>query len=679
MIMKYMAWLPAILALSISISVAQSPDSAGFAGKVKPFLQTYCTSCHGPQVQKGDLTLHDIDGDLVQGQDIPTWTQMIDRLTLGEMPPHKARQPKQAERERMIGWIRAELHKGGRTVENKLHRPGFGNYVQHELLFGENPVVPSSSPPRVWRIRPAVYDAALQKLAKGQYSSPFTLRTGDGFRDFDNQYKIGGADLGLLLANARQSSEVLVEVIARQGKLHRGPKTPQQIFELIHPANQEPTSEQIDQVIDWLYSRVLLRNPTPEERRRLAAFARRSMTRDGRILGVRNMVAAVLLTPEALYRLEVGQGKPDQHGRLMLAPRELAFAIAYALTDRRPDGLLLKAAETGKLTTREAVRGQVERILNDRKISKPRILEFFREYFEYVGAADVFKDRALFPDHDAKVLVGDTDQLVMYFYERDKDVLRELLTTRKSFVQYGYDRDGQPIRNGDSRKASYLAYSLPLDWKWVIEQPIDLPVGQRAGVLTQPAWLVAKSDNFDNHAIRRGLWIRHKLLGGTIPDLPITVDAQLPNDASLTLRQRMQVTEESYCWKCHRQMNPLGLTFELYDHFGRWRTRELGKPVNTTGAIAGSGETALNQDVSDPIELVHRLAGSTRVRQVFIRHVFRFWMGRNETPADAATLRRADEAYVQSGGSMKTLVGSLLTSDSFLYRKVTDRETADAP
>ena len=41
-----------------------------------------------------------------------------------------------------------------------------------------------------------------------------------------------------------------------------------------------------------------------------------------------------------------------------------------------------------------------------------------------------------------------------------------------------------------------------------------------------------------------------------------------------------------------------------------------------------------------------------------------------ETVLDAATLRRADKDYVASGGSMKALITSLLTSDSFLYRRV---------
>ena len=44
-------------------------------------------------------------------------------------------------------------------------------------------------------------------------------------------------------------------------------------------------------------------------------------------------------------------------------------------------------------------------------------------------------------------------------------------------------------------------------------------------------------------------------------------------------------------------------------------------------------------------------------------------MGRNEMLSDSRTLMDADKAYVQSGGSFKAVVVSLLTSDSFLYRK----------
>ena len=533
-----------VLLIATATGVTAEPDREGYTQVVKPFLLKHCSECHGSETQEADLAFHRLDSNLVDGKQAETWIRIYDQLNLGEMPPRDEPQPSQDKRERIASWIRGELHKGGHVVEDKLHRRGFGNYVKHELLFGDNEVGPSSSPPRLWRIRPAVYDTATQQLAKGKYTRPFTLKAGDGFRDFDNLYKLAGPDLNLLLTNTNSVTTRIVEVIRKDGQLQRGPQTPQQIFNLINPANKQPTAEQLDEAISWIYGRVLLRQPTEEEHERLVAFTRKSMEENGRILGIRNMVSAVLLNPEGLYRSEVGAGQPDDHGRMMLAPRELAYAIAYALTDRHPDGILLKAAGEQKLATREEVAAQVSRILNNKKIDKPRILSFFREYFEYVHAADVFKDKELFRSHAPRVLVRDTDQLIMYLYEQDKDVLRELLTTRKSFVQYGIDRDGNPNNMGEADRRNYLSYSLPLDWKWIIEQPIELPEGQRAGILTQPAWLVAKSDNFDNHAIRRGLWIRTKLLGGTVPDLPITVDAQLPNDETLTLREKMKATRE---------------------------------------------------------------------------------------------------------------------------------------
>ena len=68
--------------------------------------------------------------------------------------------------------------------------------------------------------------------------------------------------------------------------------------------------------------------------------------------------------------------------------------------------------------------------------------------------------------------------------------------------------------------------------------------------------------------------------------------------------------------------------------------------------------------------MIDRLAHSERVDQVFVRHVFRFWMGRNETINDAPVLQDAWQAYRDNDGSMKAMLASLLTSDAFLYRKV---------
>jgi hypothetical protein len=116
----------------------------------------------------------------------------------------------------------------------------------------------------------------------------------------------------------------------------------------------------------------------------------------------------------------------------------------------------------------------------------------------------------------------------------------------------------------------------------------------------------------------------------------------------------------------------------MYNHAGLYRTTEINKPVNTTGQIIDSGDPDLDGEVADPIELIQRLADSEHVEQVFVRHAFRFWMGRNETLNDGPTLREAHRAYKEGGGSMNALLTSLLTSDAFLYRSKSESVAEEA-
>ena len=86
-------------------------------------------------------------------------------------------------------------------------------------------------------------------------------------------------------------------------------------------------------------------------------------------------------------------------------------------------------------------------------------------------------------------------------------------------------------------------------------------------------------------------------------------------------------------------------------------------------AVDENFDVTLDGEVADAVEMIQKLAESDRAEQVFVRHAFRFWMGRNETLNDAPVLQEARRAYKDGGGSMKALLVSLLTSDAFLYRK----------
>ena len=239
------------------------------------------------------------------------------------------------------------------------------------------------------------------------------------------------------------------------------------------------------------------------------------------------------------------------------------------------------------------------------------------------------------------------------------------------------------------KKNKVVDIELKEFWDYPIKQPFKIP--NRKGILTHPAWLIAHSHNAETDPVKRGRWIREKLLAGRVPDVPITVDAQVPEDPHKTLRERFDmVTKKQECWRCHQYMNPLGNPFEIYDDFGRFRTQEnleheeniVSKPkrkyganiyktkaVDASGVLDGTGSSKLDGNVNDALDMIDRLAKSETVRQSIIRHAFRFYMGRNEMLADSQTLIDADKAYVDSGGSFKAVIVSLLTSDSFIYRK----------
>lgn len=670
------------------------------APEIAPFLTKHCGKCHGEKEPEGDLKLTSLAVKVTGAE--KTWRHIAERLLLDEMPPPDAAQPAAAEQARVVAWIKAELAKSGQDlteVERKLRMPQHGNRVDHDALFQEGAKAVASSPARLWRSSPQIYAAFAARTTKSRVKTaqPFTGSSAEGFKDYAELFSLDEPTIAQLLRNA----QVIVEL---QVTAAGGIKEFSQLMRATPPVPRA----NIEAALRKEFQIVLNRDPSPDELARYIGLAERNIADAGVQIGAQATLAAIFLSPEALYRLELGAGPADQHGRRMLAPRELAAAIAASLGDGGPDAALLKAADEGRLTSRQGVEREVRRLLEDAKFQKPRILRFFEEYFEYPAALDVFKDVKR-GEWRPEVLVNDTRLLIEYILGQDRDVLLQLLTTNKSFVNYKISSKGvaEPARVGNKppanekerekqktqpRKLEYWEfYNLPNEWTWTAEQPIELPADQRAGILTQPSWLAAYATNNENHAIRRGKWIRERLLGGLTPDLPITVDAQLPEAPEKTLRERMEITRQEYCWQCHRQMNPLGLALENFDYLGRYRTTEpvldreaTSKNVDKKGKSLGdvyrdvaidattqlqfTGDAQLDGSVENGVVLINRLAKSPRVRQVFVRHAFRYWMGRNETLEDASTLVAADQAYLAAGGSMNALILSLLTSDSFLYR-----------
>lgn len=568
-----------------------------------------------------------------------------------------------------------------------------------------------------------------------------------------------------------------------------------------------PSDQLLVDLTGQLSLKILERPPTETEAAEYLELSKSYIAKLGKIKAIQKLIQTFILSSEFAYRQEFGNGEADEHGRRMLSPRAASYAIAYAMTDQSPDHELVKAAESGKLNTREDYEREVTRILKQRDTIYQidpilagksygdnttdlaiRKLRFFREFFGYQKALEVFKDEKRFGgdrlDQATNRLVNEADRLVEYILKNDRNVFEELLSTEKFYVYHDGDNEGMQAasdrikhiydyfkdtdwqnfkkedlldhreflkevkmrrvdpdkldarnRQGDTLKLfkkSMTTITARLDkgqkdaapfdmyrgygsdfmpgenvakfynyrkdnWDWSAVQPAKVP--NRKGMLTHPAWLIAYAFNTETDPVHRGKFVREKLLAGTIPDVPITVDAVIPEDHHKMLRTRLaSATEAASCWKCHESMNPLGYTFESYDDFGRFRVEESLEypehmvekrpdeardrnhlvdlsdiyktlPVDSTGFLKGTGDESLDGELKDAIDLAGRLAKSRRVRQSIIRHAFRYFMGRNEFLSDSKTLIDAEQAYLENGGSFDAVIVSLLTSDSFIYRK----------
>lgn len=684
-------------------------SQAEFDRTVRPLFVARCGKCHTGEKAEGKLDLLDLNRDMKASTSAARWAMVTDKVASREMPPQEGTPLKDHEVKLVTDWIAAEMKRAGKHLAKRAAVQN-GNNVPHHLLFDPTQDAPFDAAPRIRTVSPEIYSAFTREFTKGSENligQPFSPGGAATFKDMVTA-KVDEPVTAQLMGNA-------AAIVRRQTGFTVTDDGPQPL-----PGAQKEFVAYFDErlpldeaaagkLIKLQFQRVLKRDPTVDELQRFVAFLLKNSADVGRVAGIRGALSAVFLLPESVFRFELG-GAAAETGRARLTPQEIAAALAFTLTDDRPPGWLVKAAGRGALDTQAGVADAVRKMLEDPKLAKPRILRFFREYFGYANALDVFKDGKDINFHDARTLVEDTDRLVEHILAEDRNVLRELLTTNKAFVmpngaadakkkraealaKFEAEKQVNPEKFKDKKpnlpgRAIYESYSLA---DFPDEQPVELPKEQRAGILTQPSWLVAWSTADDNHAILRGKWIRERLLGGVVPDLPITVDAQLPNAPQHTLRERMKVTQEQYCWQCHQYMNRLGLTLEMYDHLGRYRQGERvldleataenvdgkGKPkgdvfkevpVNAKGGFEFTLDAKLTGDVENAVDLVHRLADSEVVEQVFIRHAFRFWLGRNETLGDAATLRRAQAAYREGDGSFRALVISLLSSESFLDR-----------
>ncbi|QEL20341.1 DUF1592 domain-containing protein [Limnoglobus roseus] len=122
-------------------SAAEPPkaDDKVFETKIKPFLTTYCTSCHNSDKQAGGIALDTYLSEAHAKKDPKTWEMVLETVQSGEMPKKKAKQPTKAEKEFFVGWVESTLTKKvdctapkdpGRVTIRRLNRAEYNNTIR---------------------------------------------------------------------------------------------------------------------------------------------------------------------------------------------------------------------------------------------------------------------------------------------------------------------------------------------------------------------------------------------------------------------------------------------------------------------------------------------------------------------------------------------------------------------
>jgi hypothetical protein len=151
-----------------------------------------------------------------------------------------------------------------------------------------------------------------------------------------------------------------------------------------------------------------------------------------------------------------------------------------------------------------------------------------------------------------------------------------------------------------------------------------------------------------------------------LPDVDMNV---VPMDGQTTKSLFDVQLADPNCASCHLQMNPIGNGFGAFNAIGAYAPMEEGQPVDTRGEVLDGAEASGPFDGA--VELVNRLATSPSVGKCYTVQSFRYVLGRTEALQDVCAIQGAYDAFVANGQNITELLVSMVSSDTFRYRRRT--------
>jgi hypothetical protein len=289
--------------------------------------------------------------------------------------------------------------------------------------------------------------------------------------------------------------------------------------------------------------------------------------------------------------------------------------------------------------------------------SRPAVGSFASQW---LGAEEVLvadKDASLFPELSADLrvaMVEETRRFVTNVVFDSSRKYDELLRADYTFVNAGLGAlYGMSAPSGDWQQQKYADT-------------------YRTGLLAHASVLGAYARSDQTSPIKRGLFVRRRLLCQDLPPPPADVPPVPAVDQKATTRERFrQHTSVAGCASCHRYIDGIGFGFERFDAIGRLRDNDNGHPIDSSGDM--NDVEGLNTNTAGPYTEIRGLAdvlvASSAAKNCMATQYYRFSRGAFENDQSICALGEIQSRFRDSGYDIQELMIAVTQTADFVTRR----------
>jgi hypothetical protein len=406
------------------------------------------------------------------------------------------------------------------------------------------------------------------------------------------------------------------------------------------------------QIAENLAHRAYRRPVTADDISRLMRFYDEGRLENGTFdQGITELVAAVLASPDFLFRSIQAPKSVSKGSQFSLNDLELASRLSFFIWNTGPDAELLKLAETKQLSKPGALDAQVKRMIVDPKAES--LVSSFAMKWLNLNSLDLVqpdpKIITVFNSTLRKDFLAEAEKFLESVLLQNKNVT-ELLTSNQTFV--------------NNRLARYYGIEGPPTSAF---KPVTLTDPNRFGLLGKAAVLMRTSYADRTSPVLRGAWVLDKIIGTPPTPPPPNVDTNLAEasaDAPKTVRARLEMhRDKAACKQCHGVIDPTGLALENFDAVGQYRTtdRQAGNAKIDASTVMPNGVA-----IDGPVQLRQELAKNPeKFVTAMTEKLMMYAVNRQLEYFDMPQVRKVVRDAKKDDYTLASLVSGIVNTDAF--------------